>query len=372
MPVQLTRRVRTSQPTRHVGINEAHPSAFKVFDGWLAHSMQFRSCRGRAPNAIVDAVLTKGLFGVGISAKSGGSSIKYNVGAWGQSGSYAFLAVCEFIEYTSTYSIVRRDGVCTPAQIAASNVRAIPWSPLDTSKNYFGTSPSGVKLGVFIANRVSQSTFDLWSSEAGKVNTTTALTGYGTTSNPLCFMGTESNTELATSSSAKFYGGVAFNKGLTDAEAKSFLQNPWQLFSPETIPLFWSGVTAQFLRPISDVSNSGWTPSSGSDLFPMIGETTRNDTTYISATEAGAWCEVLLGTSGGDPLSSVNHLPRIVMSAGSGGIIVRLKQGATLIKEWTYSSLTGTDTLYEPTLTGGEIDSITDYTDLRLYLETTA
>jgi len=165
---------------------------------------------------------------------------------------------------------------------------------------------------------------------------------------------------------------LVFNRVLSAAEHKSLTENPWQVFAPETIPLFWTGITAQFLRPISDVSNSGWTPSSGSDLFPMIGETTRNDTTYISATEAGAWCEVLLGTSGGDPLSSVNHLPRIVMSAGSGGIIVRLKQGATLIKEWTYSSLTGTDTLYEPTLTGGEIDSITDYTDLRLYLETTA
>ena len=241
MPVQLTRRFRTSQPTRHVGINEAHPSAFKVLDGWLAHSMQFRSCRGRAPNAIVDAVLTKGLFGVGISAKSGGSSIKYNVGAWGQSGSFAFLAVCEFIEYTSNYSIVRRDGACTPVQIAASIVRAVPWAPIDIGKYYFSAPPSGVKRVVLIANRVSQSTFELWSSEAGKVTTTTALTGYGTTSNPLCFMGTESNTELATSSSAKFYGGVAFKKGLTDAEIKSFLQNPWQLFAPEPIPLFWSG-----------------------------------------------------------------------------------------------------------------------------------
>ena len=104
----------------------------------------------------------------------------------------------------------------------------------------------------------------------------------------------------------------------------------------------------------------------------MIGETVRNDATYISATAPGAICEVLLGTSTGDPLSSINHLPRIVMSAGTGGIIVRLKQGATVIKAWTYASLTGTDTLYEPTLTSGEIDSITDYTDLRLQLETTA
>lgn len=137
--------------------------------------------------------------------------------------------------------------------------------------------------------------------------------------------------------------------------------------------IFWvPGVTAQFLRPISDVSNSGWVPSSGSDLFAMIGETVRNDATYISSTTTGAICEVLLGTSDGDPASSVDHLPRIVMSAGSGGIIVRLKQGTTVIKTWTYASLTGTDTLYEPTLTSGEIDSITDYTDLRLQLETTA
>lgn len=149
-------------------------------------------------------------------------------------------------------------------------------------------------------------------------------------------------------------------------------RNPWQLIAPEVIPLFFSTVTAQFLRPISDVSNSGWTPSTGSDLFACIGETVRNDSTYISATAPGAICEVLLGTSAGDPLSSINHLPRIVMSAGSGGIILRLKQGATIIKAWTYASLAVSDTLYEPTLTSGEIDSITDYTDLRLEMETTA
>lgn len=147
---------------------------------------------------------------------------------------------------------------------------------------------------------------------------------------------------------------------------------PWKVFAPVGLPTSWVSVVAQFLRPISDVSNSGWTPSSGSDLFSMIGETVRNDSTYISATEAGAVCEVKLGTSTGDPLSSINHLPRIVMSAGSGGIILRLKQGTTVIKEWVYAALTGTDTLYEPTLTAGDIDSITDYTDLRIYMETTA
>lgn len=165
---------------------------------------------------------------------------------------------------------------------------------------------------------------------------------------------------------------LIFNRVFGVREYQRLYNNPAIVFEPDDLPLFWTTVTAQFLRPISDISNTGWTPSSGSDLFAMIGETVRNDATYISATEVGAICEVLLGTSAGDPLSSINHLPRIVMSAGTGGIILRLKQGATVIKEWTYASLAGTDTLYEPTLTSGEIDSITDYTDLRLYMETTA
>lgn len=162
------------------------------------------------------------------------------------------------------------------------------------------------------------------------------------------------------------------DRHLPDALLRSLSANPWQLFEPEFDITFKPVITAQFLRPISDISNSGWTPSTGSDLFACIGETVRNDSTYISATAPGAICEVLLGTSSGDPLSSINHLPRIVMSAGSGGIILRLKQGATIIKAWTYASLPITDTLYEPTLTSGDIDAISDYTDLRLEMETTA
>ena len=179
-------------------------------------------------------------------------------------------------------------------------------------------------------------------------------------------------TDLARNFDGIIYLALIYDRFLTDADHAALYANPHQIFKPRTFPVHMPIATAQFLRPISDVSNSGWVPSSGSDLFAMIGETVRNDATYISATTPGAICEVLLGTSDGDPASSIDHLPRIVMSAGSGGIIVRLKQGSTVIKAWTYASLTGTDTLYEPTLTSGEIDSITDYTDLRLQLETTA
>jgi len=193
-----------------------------------------------------------------------------------------------------------------------------------------------------------------------------------TPSKPLTIGAEHDGTNYIKNGDSRFAGGLLLNTDVSDARVFQISKRFWNIFIQKSVVPLPVTVTAQFLRPISDVSNSGWTPSTGSDLFACIGEAVRNDTTYISATAPGAICETLLGTSSGDPLSSINHLPRIVMSAGSGGIIVRLKQGATVIKAWTYASLTGTDTLYEPTLTSGEIDSITDYTDLRLQLETTA
>ncbi len=38
---------------------------------------------------------------------------------------------------------------------------------------------------------------------------------------------------------------LVFNRVLSAAEHKSLAENPWQVFAPETIPLFWTGVTAQ-------------------------------------------------------------------------------------------------------------------------------
>ena len=38
---------------------------------------------------------------------------------------------------------------------------------------------------------------------------------------------------------------LVFDRMLSAAEHKSLTENPWQVFAPETIPLFWAGVTAQ-------------------------------------------------------------------------------------------------------------------------------
>ena len=169
-----------------------------------------------------------------------------------------------------------------------------------------------------------------------------------------------------------YISSVIYSRLLSVSEIKLLSANPWQIFEPEIIPM-WVPVTVsvQVARPIADLSNTGWTPSTGTDLYAMIGETVRDDATYISATAIGSICEVNI-TSLTDPAVSTGHMPTLILAApGGGGITVRLRQGTTTIATWNYSP-GASPAAYTPTLTGGEADSITNYTALRFQFEATA
>ena len=160
-----------------------------------------------------------------------------------------------------------------------------------------------------------------------------------------------------------------FDGALSAADHAAIHANPWQVFAEETIPLFWTSVTAQFARPTSDASAGTWTASTGSDLYAMIDETVASDTDYISTVNAST-CEVALSTLS-DPASSSGHIVRYRLSAEAGGVTVRLRQGTTTIASWTHSPAPASLTTYAQTLSGGEADSITDYTALKLQFEAT-
>lgn len=124
-------------------------------------------------------------------------------------------------------------------------------------------------------------------------------------------------------------------------------------------------VTTQKLAPVSDVSAGSWTPSSGTDLYAMLDETAASDTDYIAATSATT-CTLALA-SGSDPASSTGHILRYRLPPGSGTVSVALKQGTTTIASWGPHTLIGTTAqTFAQTLTGGEADSITDYSALRV------
>ena len=123
-------------------------------------------------------------------------------------------------------------------------------------------------------------------------------------------------------------------------------------------------VAPQLLAPVSDVSAGGWTPSSGSDLYAMLDESVASDADYIVSATASA-C-TLAFAAGSDPAVSTGHILRYRLLAGSGSVTVALKQGAATIVSFGPYGLTGAAQDFAQTLTGGEADSITDYSALRV------
>jgi hypothetical protein len=124
-----------------------------------------------------------------------------------------------------------------------------------------------------------------------------------------------------------------------------------------------SAVSVQLLRPTSDITTGTWTPSTGASLFGVLDETPFDDADFIT-TSASSICEVKY-SAGTDPVSSTGHIIRYRAKGTSGTLTVSLYQGATLIATQTPTLTTSYQT-FTMTLSSGEANSITDYTDLRL------
>lgn len=132
-----------------------------------------------------------------------------------------------------------------------------------------------------------------------------------------------------------------------------------------------SGAVATIARPSSDISSSGWSASSGADLFAMLDEVTPDDADYIIASTVGAVCEIGLSAVA-DPGTSSGQVMRYRLWSPTGnGATVKLKQGATTIATWTHATLPTTATLYTQALTAGECDAITNYSALSIEVTST-
>jgi len=361
------KRPWTKQPTGNVQIDWSNPIVRKrkLLDAWLPQSMASRSVLGRRPISSEQIGLKGGRFGLGAYGIS--KSIRYDVGEWGESGPYCFVAICSFISYGSTNSVVRKDGADIPVQIANNTVRSVGWSPVATGDNFFGQPASGQKHHVLIVNRESVSTRKMY-VDGALVLSNTGFSSYGATANPLCFLGAESDGEIFTAAAGLFYGGIAFSDALSGAESASISRNPWQVFRRRGLT-FGSVVTVQYARPTSDVTTGAWVSSLGGSLAAAIDETIADDADYIGTTY-GSVCEVSLGSLA-DPAVSTGHKVRYRIAADAGGIIVRLRQGTTTIAAWTHNPAPTSLSTFEQTLSGAEADSITDYSALKLQFEAT-
>ena len=135
----------------------------------------------------------------------------------------------------------------------------------------------------------------------------------------------------------------------------------------------------QIARPSSDIT-ANWTPTTGSTHWGCIDEVTANDDTDAIDTGANPVslvCEVKFGSLT-DPLSSSGHVVRYRFRRGPQGgknvsLTADLRQGATSIASWAHldAAIVNSYTTFQQTLSSGQADSITDYTDLRLRLTAT-
>jgi hypothetical protein len=196
----------------------------------------------------------------------------------------------------------------------------------------------------------------------------TGLTGSG-----------QNNSSLRSRSSA-----IAFRNGLTAGATETASGFTYSGTTDSAFVLgVFKGVVNQKSRPSSMVTRGSWKDNTGSttgaNLVAAINEATIDDATYIqSALSPGSTADVseFAFQSLTDPLVSTNHTIRYRykkdQTAGDTiNLTVRLMQGATEIASWTHNNIDAVTTAAQ-TLTSGQADSITDYTNLRLKFEATS
>lgn len=121
------------------------------------------------------------------------------------------------------------------------------------------------------------------------------------------------------------------------------------------------------LRPASDITVGSWTSSLGGALYAALDETSPDDGDFVSITGTGTF-EVKLGPAV-DPAVSYGHTIRYRLQGdGAKTFTARLVQGTTIrsTDPTVRVPAAGSWTTYSWTLTAGEADAITDYTDLRV------
>jgi hypothetical protein len=128
------------------------------------------------------------------------------------------------------------------------------------------------------------------------------------------------------------------------------------------------GAATQSAVPTSDITTTNWTSSLGGSLYAAIDEASPgSDTDYIYTDTAASYAEVKYGSLT-DPASSSGHIVKVrILGDGTSGIKFELRQGSsTSIASKTVDPAPSTWTADSFTLTSGEADSISDYTDLRI------
>jgi hypothetical protein len=120
-------------------------------------------------------------------------------------------------------------------------------------------------------------------------------------------------------------------------------------------------VLLQIAIPISDVSSTIWLPKSGSSLYEMF-SSSAPEGSHVYSLQSGQFIVALTDTLE-NPLSVLNH--KITWS-GIGSYTLYLMNGTTTIASWTKNDGYVSKVDHLEVLTQLQVESITDYTNLRI------
>ncbi len=126
---------------------------------------------------------------------------------------------------------------------------------------------------------------------------------------------------------------------------------------------------AQYGRPDSDITQSNWSGGYGT-----IDEASYSDADYITGSSSANGTAEYGLSNVTDPVSSSTHVVRFRAwqqnNSHQRTLVASLYQGTTLISSYNggvaFNLVKGTATAYSWTLSSGEADAITDYSDLRV------
>lgn len=337
-----------------------------------------------AGGAILDSVTGRMAFSQdssnyisGLDATAGGLAGKYNIGSNVASVNYVLPGIAPYAyqrcrEFTLLLSIVF-DGSASSAQYV--NFRISYELTLDifsrtATSLTFGSDWAGTWNGASQQTMTGLKTGDVVTivvsvNQAGaRFFCNGKYTGSKSAGLSSWYLSSGTAMQMAQGGYDKRLCQAMFDRAIPDDLARSLSENPWQIFKDQNRQTFpAASVSLQLLSPASDITAGAWSPSTGTTLYGVIDESAASDTDYIYASSA-SYSEVKL-QAGNDPVSSTGHVLNYRLMAGTGDVLVALKQGAATIASWSHT-LTGSAQDISQTLTGTQADSITDYTDLRV------
>ena len=176
---------------------------------------------------------------------------------------------------------------------------------------------------------------------------------------------------IANGGTTSFFNGTilvraAWRRALSDQEMTSIGRNPWQLFAPQERQIWVSaGGTGGHLvvdavdvytHPSSDISITGWVPSTGTDLFACIDEASYDDADYITSPTVGTGSPATLGLSQSLAIGTWSVQVRVKKSGSTGQVRIHLVDSSDTIQGSSgWQSLSGSFSTYTFSITTTDI-----------------